>query len=354
MSLLLHTSQEYERVILLTGAAGFIGSNVTLYLVRKYPNYHIIGYDALTYAGFKENLKEIWNESNFTFIKGNILSSDLVNHVLQEHKVDTIIHFAAFSHVCNSFGNSIEFTKNNILGTHTLLECAKQFKKQLRLFISVGTDECYGGESDKPCTEEGTVLRPTNPYASTKCGAEHLSRAYYLSFDLPIIITRGNNVVGPRQHPEKLVPKFITLMQRGEPCPIHGTGESRRSFLYVEDAAEAFDTIMHKGVIGQTYNIGCEWEYTVNETFERLANLLGLSDEDKLKSRKNVRDRHFNDFRYMIDCSKMKQLGWEAKTNFDTALRKTIDWYQSNPNHFGNIDKSLVAHPGQLPISNSE
>ena len=339
--------KNFERVILVTGGGGFLGSNLCVHLVKKYPQYHIVVYDKLTYCGFKKNLEEVWHRRNFTFIKGDILSADLVNHVLGEHCVDTIIAMAAESHVDNSFGNSLKFTEVNTLGTHVLLECAKKFGSQIKMFWYFGTDECYSGKYDHPCTEDDTVLCPSNPYSASKTAAEHIVRAYNQSFKLPILITRLNNAYGPKQFPEKVIPKFISLMERDRPVPVHGSGMSRRSFLYVDDVVDACDVVLHKARINETYNIASEKEYTILETFTRLARLMGWSEERVQASIKFVRDRNFNDQRYFIDCSKMRELGWEPKVSFDEGLQKTIDWYRANPNHFGNIEDSLVAHPGE-------
>lgn len=334
----------YDRVILLTGAAGFIGSAVAIHLVRTYPRYMVVGYDALTYAGTRRNLLEIADAANFVLVEGDIRSAALVRHVLQQYRVDTIMHFAACTHVDNSFGsNSLEFTETNVVGTHVLLECARHHGSLLKLFVAVSSDEVYGGENNEPCREESTLLAPSNPYAATKSASEHLVRAYHKSFGLPVIISRGNNVVGPRQFPEKLVPKFIYLLQQGRPCPIHGRGESRRSFLYVDDVARAFDVLLHRGRIGETYNIGSPREYTVMETYRKLVELMQINNA--AAECVHVRDRNFNDPRYLVDCSKMEALGWRASTSFDEALRRTIAWYRQHPQHFGNVDACLQAHP---------
>jgi dTDP-glucose 4,6-dehydratase len=341
-------THEFDRRILLTGAAGFIGSAVALHLVRTYPRYLIVGYDALTYAGNMRNLDEIADAGNFRFVKGDIRSQCLLSHVLRQYEIDTILHFAACTHVDNSFGsNSIEFTQTNVVGTHVVLECALQLHRQqrLRMLLAVSSDEVYGGENDEACGEDCTVLAPSNPYAATKSAAEHLVRAYHKSFGLPVVVSRGNNVVGPRQFPEKLIPKFIHMLQQAIPCTIHGRGESRRSFLYVDDVARAFDVLLHRAVIGETYNIGSPREYTVMETYRRLVDLMQCQ---QTASYIHVRDRNFNDPRYLIDCRRMEALGWRATTSFDDALRLTIDWYRQHPHHFGSpnqlLSTVLVAH----------
>merc|ERR1719453_1933089 len=210
---------------------------------------------------------------NFKFIKGNILSADLVKYVLETEHIDTIIHAAAQTHVDNSFGNSFAFTQNNVMGSHVLVEAAKTH--DIKRFIHVPTDEVYGSSYDEdPRRVETDVLEPTNPYAATKAAAENIVKSYYRSFKLPVIITRGNNVFGPHQYPEKVIPKFVRRLVQGKPCCIHGDGSNSRHFIYVGDVAAAFDTILHSGVDGEVYNIGCDDELTNLEVAERLVRAL--------------------------------------------------------------------------------
>jgi len=235
------------------------------------------------------------------------------------------------------------FTKTNVLGTHTLLESAKLFQPQIQRFIHVSTDEVYGEStaSDDRNTERA-VLAPTNPYAASKAAAEYMVASYRKSFGLPIIITRGNNVYGPKQFPEKLIPKFIFLLNRRQPCPLHGTGSNRRSFLYVSDVARAFEAILTKGVIGEIYNIGSNFEISNKEVLFTLLRLFGLDEETYVRY---VRDRCFNDFRYHIDSEGLKALGWEQKIDFARGLEMTKDWYLANINHWGDVSGVLTAHP---------
>ncbi|KAK3271374.1 rhm1-like protein [Cymbomonas tetramitiformis] len=244
--------------ILLTGGAGFICSHVVLRLVRAYPQYKIVVLDKLDYCASLNNLASVKDCPNFKFIKGDICSSDLVNFILTAENIDTIMHFAAQTHVDNSFGNSFEFTKNNILGTHVLLESAK-IHGGIKRFIHVSTDEVYGETSVGSATGnfEHNSLEPTNPYSATKAGAEMLVKAYQTSYNLPCIVTRGNNVYGPHQFPEKLIPKFVLLAQRGKKLPIHGDGSNTRSYMFVEDVAEAFEAVLHK-----------EWEDGIKRTID--------------------------------------------------------------------------------------
>mmetsp|Transcript_36093 Transcript_36093/g.90572 ORF Transcript_36093/g.90572 Transcript_36093/m.90572 type:complete len:377 (+) Transcript_36093:114-1244(+) len=334
---------KWERVILLTGGCGFIGSHVVNLLVNKYPAYKVICFDKLDYCASLKNISPSIGKPNFKFVKGDILSLDLVLYVIHSERVDTIMHFAAQSHVDNSFGNSIHFTKTNVLGTHVLCEAA--LKSNLRLFLHVSTDEVYGeilqGRDD---ANEETVLEPTNPYASSKAGAEFVVKSYFRSFHLPVIITRGNNVYGPGQYPEKIIPKFIHLLQRGKPLPLHGDGSHSRHFLYVEDCACAFDIILHKGTVGEVYNIGTQSEISNNQVALDLLSIFQLSDKEK-EMVTYVEDRKFNDTRYAIDSEKVKQLGWKPRVGWMEGLRRTVDFFNNVPDYWPQPEEALQAHP---------
>lgn len=321
--------------ILITGVAGFIGSHVCNYIVDKYSNYNVIGIDKISECSSLKNIEVSKNKPNFRFIKADITNLDFMNHIFIEHEIDVVMHFAAETHVCNSFGNSLKFTKNNIIGTHVLLEVAKN--NNIKRFIHVSTDEVYGSKTDIQSSEE-SVLDPTNPYSATKLGAECLVKSYYHSFKLPIIITRGNNVFGPAQFPEKLIPKFTLRLLKNLKCNIHGSGNQIRSFLYISDVVSAFDTVLHQGVIGEIYNIGTLEEYHVIDVTHKLLDIL-KSDKLKSGSSKNdfinyVTDRDFNDQRYFITTDKLKTLGWEPKISFDEGLAITVDWYKNNINYW--------------------
>ncbi|KAL5704030.1 UDP-glucose 4,6-dehydratase [Ranunculus cassubicifolius] len=329
--------------ILITGAAGFIASHVTNRLLRKYPEYKIVALDKLDYCSSLKNLPPPNSSSNFKFVKGDIACSDLVNYLLVAEDIDTIMHFAAQTHVDNSFGNSFEFTNNNIYGTHVLLEACK-VTRRIKRFIHVSTDEVYG-ETDSE-TDVGNVeasqLLPTNPYSATKAGAEMLVMAYRRSYDLPTITTRGNNVYGPNQFPEKLIPKFILLAMQGQPLPIHGDGTNVRSYLYSEDVAEAFEVILHKGVLGNVYNVGTKRERRVLDVAEDVCKLFGRDSKEVIKF---VDNRPFNDKRYFLDDQKLKRLGWEERTPWEEGLKMTIDWYKKNPDWWGDVSAALLPHP---------
>ena len=333
--------------VLLTGGAGFIGSHVLKLLVPKYPDVRFVCLDKLDYCASVKNFDSVADLTNFKFVKGDITSPDLVNYVLHTEKIDTVMHFAAQSHVDNSFGNSFQFTQSNILGTHVLLEAAKNVGKQLRRFIHVSTDEVYGEStigSGEEWFSESSALRPTNPYAATKAAAELLVGAYMTSFKLPCIITRGNNVFGANQYPEKLIPKFINLLEQGKPCCLHGDGSHRRSFIYVEDVARAFDVILHRGITGDTYNIGTEFEISNLEVTRALLKNFNLTEKED-EWIVFVKDRDFNDRRYHIDNSKLKKLNWKPEVDFFEGLKRTIKWYRENQAYYGDLSQVLVPHP---------
>lgn len=313
--------------ILVTGGCGFIGSNFVNYLTSKFTNFNVINIDALYYCASLNNVT-VDKLPNYKFYKCNIGNSDMIKYILEENNIDTVVHFAAQSHVDNSFGNSIQFTVDNVLGTHTLLECCRVWGK-IERFIHISTDEVYGEIIDENefCVEERT-LRPTNPYAATKASAEHLVFSYHYSFKLPIIITRGNNVYGPNQYPEKIIPLFTKLLKEGKKCTIHGEGKSVRNFIYVEDVCRAVETIMFSGKIGQIYNIGTECELSVLQVAKILVEKIYGNDEDYKKHIEFVEDRKFNDIRYAINSDKLRGLGWEEKIGFEEGLKRTLESYE--------------------------
>ncbi len=310
--------------ILVTGGCGFIGSNFINYMLDTYTDINIINIDRLDYCS---DMNNVYHKNRYKLIVSDLNNSYILNNALESHNIDSVVHFAAQSHVDNSFGNSIQFTKDNVLGTHTLLECCRVYGK-IKKFVHISTDEVYGEvDSDHKGCNEKSLLNPTNPYAATKAAAEFLVKSYYHSFKLPIVITRGNNVYGPRQFPEKLIPRFITKLLNNEKCPIHGQGNTRRNFIYVDDVSKAVDVILRKGEINEIYNIGSDDEYSVNDVLNKLVKLLKIekSIED---IREYVEDRAFNDFRYCIDSTKLELLGWEKTKTFDDGLNETIMWYK--------------------------
>ena len=309
--------------VLVTGGCGFIGSNFINYFAARHPECQIYNLDIMDYCANKKNVTEERLPGNYSFIKGDITSADLVMHLLKSYNIDTLVHFAAQSHVDNSFGNSMDFTKTNVLGTHNLLECAKVYGK-LQKFVHVSTDEVYGEVEDKQL--EDAVLNPTNPYAATKAAAEFIVKAYRKSFDLPIVITRGNNVYGPRQYPEKVIPRFIWLLSENQKMTIQGSGNQMRTFVHADDVARAYTCVVESGHLGEIYNIGTEDEITVKDIAAKLVKLMKPNDkvDDWVTS---IADRDFNDFRYVVDTSKLSDLGWTKEVDFDEGLQRTIDWY---------------------------
>lgn len=323
--------------ILITGMAGFIASNFLVYMINKYPNYNYIGVDKMSYCSSLNNFKEIANNTNFKFIKADIGNLDFMDYILKEYNIHCIFNFSAYTHVDDSFGNSLEYTKNNIVGTHVLIECAK--KNNIKRFIHVSTDEVYGSK-DKESNEDA-MLDSTNMYSGTKAAIEQIVKSYYHSFKFPVIITRGNNVYGPKQYPEKVIPKFTLRLLKNMKCNIHGPGTQVRSFLYIDDVVEAFDTILHKGVIGQIYNIGCTDEHSVLSVSKDIVNIL-KPGEDFNNWITYGKDRDFNDQRYLISTKKLEALGWKQKIFFKEGLLKTINWYKNNPNHWSDHDIDSV------------
>ena len=334
--------------VLITGGAGFIASHVALRFAKRYPRYNVVVVDKLDYCANLNNLREIAALPNFKFVKADVGSADLMTYVMREEQIDTVMHFAAQTHVDNSFGNSFEFTENNIRGTHVLLETVKSLGDQIKRFLHVSTDEVYGESSyelDKANVEAASLLEPTNPYSATKAGAEMLVMAYGRSYNLPYLITRVNNVYGPHQYPEKAIPKFIMLARKGMQIPIHGDGQATRSYMHVDDAASAFDAILHKGSDKGVYNIGAHEERTVLSVAQDIGKSLGV---DVSKMIVHVNDRKFNDRRYFIDCSKLHALGWTQNVSWEEGLKGTIEWYTKNDEqsgYWGNISGALVAHP---------
>lgn len=314
------------KTLFVTGGAGFIGSNFINLFAKKYPDVNIINFDALYYCADKNNVDMNIKSDKYTFIHGNLQSFDLLKHIFTENKnITHIIHFAAQSHVQNSFNDSIQYTQDNILGTHNLLEVNRLFNPNLKKFIHVSTDEVYGESmldiNEKHKTEQ-SVLCPTNPYAATKAGAELLAQSYNHSFGMPIIITRGNNVYGPNQYPEKLIPRFIQQLKNDEKVTIQGDGSCVRAFLHAYDTATAFETVLMKGKIGEIYNIGCDegMEYSVMDVAKILIKMIkGTEDYDKWMT--FIEDRPFNDKRYYISNQKLRDLGWDIKIDFMDGLK---------------------------------
>ncbi|AYU79825.1 GDP-mannose 4,6 dehydratase, putative [Leishmania donovani] len=364
--------------ILVTGGSGFIGSAFIRHLLMYAPaSVHVFNLDTLEYcAGVDAVLGplaatrdddraaadsrapasegangtvascfsscDVSPVSRYHFIAGSILDATRVLEALRTHHIDIIVHMAAQTHVDHSFSRSILFTQVNVVGTHTLLECARQYG-QLTRFLYMSTDEVYGETpaTAQPANEASTVLCPTNPYAATKAAAEHLVSAYYHSFKLPMLISRGNNVFGPGQYPEKVIPSFIVHALRRERLPIHGDGHHQRSFIYVDDVARALCTILVRGGVGEVYNIASEREFSVHEVAQRVVACAAGDDHDKVIAASHadfdasyvryVADRAYNDARYCTGSEKLAALGWAQEVSFEEGLRRTVGWYRRHP-----------------------
>lgn len=335
----MNNNNQYKRHILITGGAGFIGSHVVRRFVRNYPNYQIINFDKLTYAGNLENLKDIESAANYKFVKGDICDFEAVKKVMEAHQIDGIIHLAAESHVDRSIRDPFIFARTNVMGTLTLLQCAYESWKQdftTKLFYHISTDEVYGAlEPGDTMFTESTPYSPHSPYSASKASSDHFVRAYHDTYGLPTVITNCSNNYGPNQFPEKLIPLFINNIKHRRALPVYGKGENVRDWLYVEDHAKAIDLVFHKSSPGATYNIGgCnEWRNIdlVREIIRTVDKLLGnpVGYSEKLIS--FVTDRPGHDLRYAIDATKIKtELGWTPSLKFEEGLEKTVKWYLDN------------------------
>lgn len=326
-----------NKSILITGGAGFIGSHLVHHFVEKYPEYHIVNLDKLTYAGNLENLRGIEHHSNYTFIKGDICDAKQLEEIFLLHKIDAVIHLAAESHVDRSISNPIEFVKTNVLGTVTLLNVAKQAwlgRKDVR-FYHVSTDEVYGSLEEGEYFVEDTPYDPRSPYSASKASSDHFVRAYGNTYGLPYVVSNCSNNYGPFQFPEKLLPLFISNIYQEKPLPVYGKGENVRDWLWVKDHCRAIDVIFHKGQNGETYNIGGRNEWRNIDLIQMLCRLMDEKLERAAGSAEQlityVTDRPGHDHRYAIDADKLKnELGWEPSLTFEEGLKLTIDWYMDN------------------------
>jgi dTDP-glucose 4,6-dehydratase len=337
-----------KRKILITGGAGFIGSHVVRLLVNKYPDYQIVNLDKLTYAGNLENLKDIENKQNYTFIKGDIVDAEFVHQLFIEHQIDGVIHLAAESHVDRSISNPLEFVLTNVVGTVNLLNAAKSHWKRIpennrnNLFYHVSTDEVYGSLGESGLFTEQTSYDPHSPYSASKASSDHFVRAYHDTYQLPVVISNCSNNYGSFHFPEKLIPLSINNIKNNRPIPIYGKGENVRDWLFVEDHARAIDVIFHQGKVGDTYNIGGHNEWTNIDLVQLLCRIM----DKKLKREEGssaklityVKDRAGHDLRYAIDSSKLqRELGWTPSLQFEEGLEKTVDWYLANENWLNNV-----------------
>lgn len=322
--------------ILVTGGAGFIGSNFVRYMLNKHKDYKIINLDLLTYAGNIKNLDDIKDNPNYLFVKGDISDNKLVDKIVSENKIDIIINFAAESHVDRSITNPDIFVKTNVLGTQNLLEVAKKYKTEK--FFQISTDEVYGSLGKTGFFTEKTPLSPNSPYSASKASADLLVMAYHHTFGLNVNITRCSNNYGPYQFPEKLIPLFITNALDNKQVPLYGDGLNIRDWLFVEDHCSAIDTVLHKGKNGEIYNVGGNNEKTNKYITDIILKYLG-KDNSLIKY---VADRLGHDRRYAIDATKIKEeLGWEPKYKFEQAIEKTIEWYLNNKDWWQPLKNNL-------------
>lgn len=331
------------KTILITGGAGFIGSNFIPYFLKRYREYYIINLDALTYAGSLENLREVENHPRYKFIKGNICNRELVEYIFKEYNIMGVIHFAAESHVDNSIANPGVFIETNVYGTYTLIDAARNFWMESPFkykndyegcrFHHISTDEVYGSLGEAGFFTENTPYAPNSPYSASKASADMIVRSYFKTYGLNTVITNCSNNYGPKQHDEKLIPTIIRSALNEDPIPIYGDGKNIRDWLYVLDHCRGIDLVFHKGRPGEIYNIGGRNEKTNIEIANIICEVL-----DKLKPRRNrksykelitfVKDRPGHDRRYAIDASKIEtELGWKAKEDFESGIIKTVKWY---------------------------
>ena len=360
-----------KRNLLITGGAGFIGSHVVRLFVNKYPDYHIVNLDKLTYAGNLANLKDIEDKPNYTFVKADIADLDEMRRIVKEYKIDGIIHLAAESHVDRSIKDPFTFARTNVMGTLSLLQAAKEYWETLpekydgKLFYHISTDEVYGAlelthpegvpapfttkassEDDMAYgTEffvETTKYNPHSPYSASKASSDHFVRAYHDTYGMPTLVTNCSNNYGPYQFPEKLIPLFINNIRHGKPLPVYGKGENVRDWLFVEDHARAIDLIFHEGKVAETYNIGGfnEWKNIdlIKVIIKTVDRLLGNPEGQSEKLITFVTDRLGHDMRYAIDSRKLQsELGWEPSLQFEEGIEKTVRWYLDNQEWMDNI-----------------
>lgn len=322
--------------ILVTGGAGFIASWLVRHLVRTYPEYSVYCFDKLTYCSSLKNISSLERYSNFKFIRGDVTSRDQVDDLFSTYSIDTVLHLAAESHVDYSFSSPFHFIHTNVIGTQLILEACEKYKVKRLLHMS--TDEVYGeAPTEGKDLRETSILAPTNPYAASKASCDMLVGAYVKSFKVPAIIVRCSNVYGPCQFPEKLIPKIITLFHRNEKFFLHGEGENRRRYLYVADAVNALDTILHKGEVGSIYNAGSDVERSNLEVCKQLLSFFQHDSTSPAILDRHIgykSDRLYNDFRYAIDSAKIHKLGWKPQTDFQSGLEHTINWYLKHGNEW--------------------
>lgn len=310
--------------ILLTGGMGFMGSNMVRHLLTKYPDYHVVNVDKMTYAGNPENLRDVENDKRYIFYQADIADEQRMDEIVGKEKPDVIVNYAAETHVDRSILDPKAFLMTDVIGTHSLLEAVR--KHDIGKFVQISTDEVFGSIAEGAFTED-SPFEPNSPYSAAKAGGDHLCRAYNVTYGTPVIVTHSCNFMGPYQYPEKLIPLFITNLMEGKKVPVYGKGLNVREWIYTEDHCNAVDTIMHKGEIGEIYNIGTGNEMTNIDITKKILAHMGKGEE----MMDFVQDRAGHDFRYAIDSSKLRnKLGWKSEVDFDDALERTVRWFQEN------------------------
>ncbi|XP_034029648.1 dTDP-D-glucose 4,6-dehydratase-like [Thalassophryne amazonica] len=327
----------FTRTVLVTGGSGFIGSHLVCSLVNKNPDWKIINLDNLDYCCSPRSLESIEQRANYTFMRGDVCDFRLLKQIFSCENIDVIFHLAAKTHVESSFETPSVFQRVNIDGTKAVLGAAHQAPYRPQRFIYVSTDEVYGDSLDE-VFDENSPLRPSNPYSATKAAAEYLVQSYWDSYKFPVIITRSNNIYGPRQYTEKVIPRFLTLLQMSKKCTIQGTLPVSRHFLFVDDAINAFLMLLEKGSVGEIYNVGTSCEIQIVQLAKELIRMVkNVPDSEVNDWLEFVPDRPRVDLRYPISCEKLQRLGWRAEVSWADGIRQTVKWYQANCNFWSQV-----------------
>ncbi|XP_061745939.1 dTDP-D-glucose 4,6-dehydratase-like isoform X2 [Nerophis ophidion] len=321
---------DFDRTVLVTGGSGFIGSHLVCALVERHPDWRIINFDILDYCCSPRSLESIENRANYTFIKGDLCNAQQMKHIFNTENIDVVFHLAAQTHVDTSFQCPSSFHRVNIVGTRVLLAAAHAARHTLQRFIHASTDEVYGS-SQNEVFDESSPMSPSNPYSASKAAADYLVRSYWDKYKFPVIITRSNNIYGPRQYFEKVIPRFVTLLVNDKKCTIAGTVPKSRHFMYVDDVVNAFLLLMEKGVKGEVYNVGGSSEIGILQLAKELIRMVrNVPDVEVNDWFEYVPDRPSVDIRYPISCEKLQRLGWRENVSWSDGIRKTVKWYQDN------------------------